>query len=341
MKNISIRVLIHIMAWSLLLTVPYFTAYQVAKSLVPNINDLSLLPVIVPSIFLIGTFYFNYFILIPRFLITKKYGIYFGACVTTILIALGCSWVIFQLTGIGPEAFENLNPIIKKIRPIGLSNILLTLVVAFVVSISMALSERLNKTESEKLSAQLSSLKSQINPHFLFNTLNSILVTAIDESPATAEMVQKLSEMMRYTMKDTQNDFVPLEEEIRYINNYIDLQKVRLDSSIKLDFSVTGDFAEQQIAPMLIIPFIENAFKHGVNAEEDSNIRISIEIKDENIHLSVVNNKVNVQSEIMESNGLGIENTRHRLQLMYPQRHQLIITDNLKEFSVSLHIRLT
>ncbi|MBW4888930.1 histidine kinase [Mucilaginibacter sp. HMF5004] len=341
MKNTLRFISTHIIGWTLLLMVPFISMHQVVKSLVPNIEEMSFVPVIVFGMFLISTFYFNYFVLIPKFLMVKMYGLYIITFLGTLLIVLGISWTIFHAFGGSPEQIESMNPVLQKISPIAKANGLLTLLVLFVVSISMALSERLKKTESEKLSAQLSSLKSQINPHFLFNTLNSICVTAIDESPATAEMVQKLSEMMRYTMKDTQNDFVPLEEELRYINNYIDLQKVRLDSSIKLDFSITGAVTEYQIAPMLLISFIENAFKHGVNAEEDSNIRISIEIKDENINLSVKNNKVKVQSETMESNGLGIENTRHRLQLMYPQRHELKITDHLNEFCVSLHIQLT
>jgi sensor histidine kinase YesM len=209
-----------------------------------------------------------------------------------------------------------------------------------VASILLAINNRLKQTEKEKLSAQIASLKSQINPHFLFNTLNNIYATVIDISPKTAEMVDRLSEMMRYTMKDTQQDFVPLEDEINYIDNFIELQKLRLDKSVKLEYSHLENIPALQIAPMLLIPFIENAFKHGVNSEQKSHIKIEITINKTGLQLSVLNNKVNVQRDISESSGLGIENTRHRLNLIYPSKHLLVINDTEKEFYVSLHINV-
>jgi sensor histidine kinase YesM len=195
--------------------------------------------------------------------------------------------------------------------------------------------------EKEKLVAQISSLQFQINPHFLFNTLNNIYATAIDTSPRTADMVDKLSEMMRYTMKETQNDFVPLVEEINYLNNFIELQKLRFERIIKFEYTVEGEFSELQIAPMLLIPFVENAFKHGVNSEQDSNIRINIKTTESELHFLVVNNKVNIQSGIKaNSDGLGIENTKHRLVLIYPSKHLLTIKETEYDFTVSLHINL-
>jgi sensor histidine kinase YesM len=162
----------------------------------------------------------------------------------------------------------------------------------------------------------------------------------MDTSPKTADMVDKLSEMMRYTMKDTQQGFVLLEDEINYINNFIELQKLRLDRSVKLEYYSFEDAPLFQIAPMLLIPFVENAFKHGVNSEQKSHIRIEISINKAEFRLSVVNTKVSVQQDISERSGLGIQNTKHRLDLIYPAKHLLIINDTEKEFSVSLHINL-
>jgi sensor histidine kinase YesM len=198
----------------------------------------------------------------------------------------------------------------------------------------------LKQTEKEKLSAQLSSLKSQINPHFLFNTLNSIYATAIDESPQTADMVDKLSEIMRYTMRDTQKDVVLLDEELNYIGNYVELQNIRLDESVWLEYHVEGEPGHLEIAPMLLIPFIENAFKHGVNSEQDSHVEIIININNTELHLVVINNKVNIQLDTSEQSGLGIANTKRRLELIYPDKHLLTIIENEKEFRVSLHINL-
>ena len=340
MNKIFKAISIHILAWAMLLMVPFTSTYQVIRSLAPDINHTTFAPVFVLSIVLIAIFYFNYFILIPKFLLVKKYKQYIAAVIGTVAITIAISGLIFNTLGLTPENLANANPVILKISPIARANAFLMFVVAFVTSISISLNNQLKQTEKEKLSAQLSSLKSQINPHFLFNTLNSIYATAIDESPQTADMVDKLSEMMRYTMRDTQNDVVLLEEELNYIGNYVELQKIRLDESVWLEYHVEGEPGSMEIAPMLLIPFVENAFKHGVNAEQDSHVEITININNGELHLTVINNKVNIQLDISEQSGLGIANTKRRLELIFPDKHLLTIIENEKEFRVSLHINL-
>jgi len=340
MKNFFITISIHIIAWGLLLMVPFFSGYQVIKSFTPTAN-ISLVPIIISSLFLIVIFYFNYFVLIPKFLLLKKYLLYAITLVLSIAAAFVLSKVFFNLFGVNPGNIASFNPMLIKIEPVMRANAFLMLTVSILASISLTINDHLRQLEKEKLVAQISSLKSQINPHFLFNTLNNIYATAIDTSPRTADMVDKLSEMMRYTMKETQNDFVPLEEEINYLNNYIELQKLRLDSKIKFDYTIEGEFSGLQIAPMLLIPFVENAFKHGVNSEQDSSIRINIKVNESEIHFLVANNKVEIQSGIQEnSGGLGIENTKHRLALIYPSGHLLTIKETENDFIVSLHINL-
>jgi len=339
MKNFFITISIHVIAWGLLLMVPFMSTYQVIKSFAPSEN-ISLVPIIISSLFLIVIFYFNYFVLIPKFLLLKKYLFYVITLVLSIVTAFVLSGVFFNLFDVNPDNIGNINPVLLKIEPIMRANAFLMLIVSILASISLTINNHLRQLEKEKLVAQISSLKSQINPHFLFNTLNNIYATAIDTSPRTADMVDKLSEMMRYTMKETQNDFVPLEEEINYLNNYIELQKLRLERTIKFDYTIEGEFSELQIAPMLLIPFVENAFKHGVNSEQDSNIRINIKVNESEIHFLVANNKVKTQSDTSENNGLGIENTKHRLSLIYPSRHLLTIKETENDFIVSLHINL-
>ena len=194
--------------------------------------------------------------------------------------------------------------------------------------------------ETQRMQSEIKFLKSQINPHFLFNTLNSLYALTLKKSDKAPEIVIKLSEMMRYTLKEAQLDLVPLESEINYITNYIDLQKVRFDNSVKFSFDLEGNFMENQIAPLLLIPFIENAFKHGVNSEQNSNIKITISIKGNVIHLQVFNNKVEIKNDAEEKSGLGIQNTKHRLELIYPDKYVLNIMDNKSVFSVSLKITL-
>jgi len=218
-------------------------------------------------------------------------------------------------------------------------HIFLFLVVVF-FSLILRIGARWKQTEKEKLNTELSYLKAQINPHFLFNTLNSIYSLAIEKSDYTASAIVQLSGMMRYVLSESHNDFVPLEKEIIYLNNYIELQRIRFGNSIKLVFAVNGSAAFKKIAPLVLIPFVENAFKYGVNAEEDSDINIQVDIGEENLHLQVFNKKVRVLQATDDKSGLGIENTKKRLQLLYPDYHRLLIHDNENDYFISLTLQL-
>ncbi len=340
MKVKSFTIVIHAIVWLFLLVIPYITTDQVFNSLDSTSDIKYLLLCLALSASLIAAFYFNYFFLIPKYLLLKKYWLYFSFLLLSIVTVLLLSGAIFSFSDFSPKVLAKTNPGIEKIIPVIIINAISLWLLTIVSSILWAAYNRLKQAESEKLSAQIASLKSQINPHFLFNTLNNIYATAIDTSPKAADMVDKLSEMMRYTMKDTQQDVVLLEDEINYVNNFIELQKLRLDRSVKLEYHSFENIPALQIAPMLLIPFIENAFKHGVNSEQKSHIKIDLAINKTELQLSVVNNKVNVQQDISERSGLGINNTWHRLNLIYPSKHLLVINDTEKEFSVSLHINL-
>jgi signal transduction histidine kinase len=340
MKIRRFTIATHTLVWVLLLVIPYVSTDQIFNALDPSSDKKYLLLCLSLSAVLIMIFYFNYFFLIPKYLLAKKYWFYFLLLLLAIVMVFLLSGVIFFLSDFNSEILPQTNPSIEKVFPVIIVNALLLWLLSIVSSILWTVYNKLKQTENEKLSAQIASLKSQINPHFLFNTLNNIYATAIDTSPQTADMVDKLSEMMRYTMKDTQLDFVLLEDEITYISNFIELQKMRLDRSVKLEYQHLENIPALRIAPMLLIPFIENAFKHGVNSEQKSHIKIEIIMNKTEFQLSVVNNKVNVQRDISEKSGLGIENTKHRLNLIYPSKHLLVINDAEKEFFVSLHINL-
>jgi len=340
MKVTRVAVAMHALVWVLLLVIPYVPTDQVFNALDPSADRKYLLLCLALSSLLLAIFYINYFLLIPRYLLARRYWAYFGVLTAAILTAAAVFGGILYFADFNSVLALHSNPVVEKILPVIIVNALLLWSLSIVSSILWTIYNRLRQAESEKLSAQIASLKSQINPHFLFNTLNNIYAIAIDTSPRAADMIDKLSEMMRYTTKDTQQDFVLLEDEINYISNYIELQKLRLDRSVKLDYDCPDDIPALRIAPMLLIPFVENAFKHGVNSEQKSRIRIKIRISNTEFQLSVVNNKVDIQRDISERSGLGIENTRHRLNLIYPSRYLLTIHDAEKEFSVSLHIDL-
>lgn len=147
--------------------------------------------------------------------------------------------------------------------------------------------------------------------------------------------------MMRYVISESGRDFVSLEKELSYIHDYIEMQKIRLGNTIMLNYEIYGDLENNKIAPLVLIPFVENAFKYGVNSEENSVIHIAITIHENTLKLDVKNNKVKTHPEHAVKTGVGIENTRSRLSLLYPGKHDLAIHDNTHEFNVTLQLNLS
>jgi hypothetical protein len=292
-------------------------------------------------------FYLNYFLLIPKLYFKEKY-IYYFTCIIAIYAVIS---LLPHLVIPGNHQPHLLSPPGHAHPPMeppphGPSRTprfehLFQFFIVLVLSALIRINNRLKQTEKEKINAELSYLKAQINPHFLFNTLNSIYSSAIEENADnTASAVVKLSGMMRYVISEAHNDYVSLEKEISYISDYIELQKIRLGNTVHVVYRVTGNHAGKKIAPLVLISFIENAFKHGVNPEEDSGIFIDIMINDDTLHMTVSNSKVKTINGEALKNNIGIENTRNRLQLLYPSKHELTIKEDEKEFIVLLKINL-
>lgn len=199
------------------------------------------------------------------------------------------------------------------------------------------------KQELGQTSANFDFLRSQINPHFLFNALNTIYGTAIQENAErTGEGIEKLSDMMRYMLEDNMQEKIPLSREIEYLKNYISLQKLRTDATdqVQIQADIQEEAGNMEIAPMLLIPFVENAFKHGISFRERSIISVTLEIRENTLYFDVYNSKHRKQENDPEKNesGIGLENVRQRLQLQYPGTHELMIRETAKEFFVHLTI---
>lgn len=201
------------------------------------------------------------------------------------------------------------------------------------------------KTALGKSSAKLDSLKSQINPHFLFNALNTLYGTSLQENAErTSEGIQKLGDMMRFMLEENMQDKITLNREIDYINNYISLQKLRTQTSpnIVIETTIDDKVNNLLISPMLLIPFIENAFKHGISLREKSHIKISLHIEGNSLYFDVYNSvhpKLETDLEKYH-NGIGLENVKQRLQLLYKKKHELIIRENANEYFVHLTMQL-
>jgi len=223
------------------------------------------------------------------------------------------------------------------------------LVVLF-LALLLKIRERLKQTEKEKLQAELAYLKAQINPHFLFNILNGIYSLTIEKSDKAPDAVIRLSEMMRYVFDESGKDWVTLQQELNYIRSYIALQESRFGPTIRLDYHIGEPSplavhssrltTSPKIAPLILIPFIQNAFTHGVSPEEDSHIYIGLTITGEELHLEVTNKKVHVRLSAADHSGLGISNTKKRLRLLYPHDHTLKIEDDKDDFRVFVTLKL-
>lgn len=352
MKKIIVQTIIHIAAWACFLMLP-FVFYPRIKDYSFTADKYHFTLFIVNTVFIIIFYYLNTFLLIPKLLEHKRFYIYTGI-ILALLIFYGCMPRIFHYffgyLQIPPPAGMRPPPPFGK--PRGFQQPLLApgnfaiFMLVFVFSTGIKVigqwlqSEQHNKEiASEKLQAELSFLKAQINPHFLFNTLNNIYALATANSEQTAPAVLKLSSIMRYVLTEARNDLVPLEKEIQFTTHYIELQKMRLTSKSGVDFTVKGDPLGRQIAPLILLPFIENAFKYGISTREASTITIILEINKDSLYFSVSNHKhINTGLKVVDNTGIGIENTRRRLELLYKDQYVLKIEDTTGDFAVHLNI---
>ncbi len=188
-------------------------------------------------------------------------------------------------------------------------------------------------------------LRSQINPHFLFNALNTIYGTALQENATrTSEGIEMLGDMMRFMLEENMEKQILLSKELQYLEHYIALQKLRIGSNpmVTIESSIDAPAPGVCIAPMLLIPFVENAFKHGISFQQPSFIRINLQLQDRSLLFEVSNSRPPRPAKDPEqrAGGIGLNNVKQRLLLLYPQRHELLIKENEKEFMVQLRLRL-
>jgi LytS/YehU family sensor histidine kinase len=195
------------------------------------------------------------------------------------------------------------------------------------------------QAEKEKTTAELQLLKAQVHPHFLFNTLNNIYSFSLENSKKTPGMILKLSSLLSYMLYECKADLVSLEKELEVMKNYIDLEKERYGDNIEISLNVEGDIQNKQIAPLLLLPFLENAFKHGTSEQlEKPWLSMDVIVKDQMLKCKIVNSKNEFVP--LSEKGIGIDNIKKRLQFLYPGKHELKINDEGDFFVVSLLVEL-
>lgn len=197
--------------------------------------------------------------------------------------------------------------------------------------------QRALQAEADKANAELSFLRAQINPHFLFNTLNNIYSLVVMKNEGGPEAIMMLSQMLRYVTDEATQDYVPLEREIKCIRNYMALQQLRLNKNVTIHFSVSGQTELQQIPPLMMMTFVENVFKYGISGHEATVISITISVEN-NCICFFCQNTIFIQPHEGDRKGIGIANARKRLNFLYPDRHRLIITEQDGLFTVNLEL---
>lgn len=193
----------------------------------------------------------------------------------------------------------------------------------------------------ENASAELQLLKAQIHPHFLFNTLNNIYSYSLNRSPQAGALVRKLSEMLGYMINECEGKLVPLERELKLIEDYMGLEKIRYGKRLNMEVNIHGDFENKSIAPLLMVPFIENSFKHGTSQMlREPWVRLEITVIGNQLFFKLKNSKPSVANPGKQNKGIGLINVKKRLQLLYPGKHQLDIHSTANTFSVNMQLLL-
>ncbi len=293
---------------------------------------------------LLGISYLNYFYFLPRLIRKQQVGHY--------LLTFGSLFVAFSFLFLRgkqiilhhymPEADWIYSPrFTVNVVTSGFFAVVCVGLLKFVEDY-FELEARRKELENQQLTSELQFLKAQINPHFLFNTLNNLYYLAVNQSSRTPEVIAKLSGMMRYMLYDSNHPLVPLSKEIDYIENYLSLERLRLDDRVPITFEVEGQVEGVRIAPLILITFLENAFKHGVSgAAEDVFITVRLDINAGSCHYRVTNSKLAAGSKTLsEKSGIGLQNVRRRLELSYPDRYALHTDESEDRYHVDLQLQL-
>ncbi len=286
--------------------------------------------------------YFNVYYLIPNYFIQQRYKRYYFfiilmlSIVTPLRVFLD-TWLITDVDKMPVEFFS---------LPHYANSIISSLVTLMISGSFRSWQQRFKTIQLQqelknyRLEAELKLLRTQVNPHFLFNVLNNIYVLAYQGSKETAPMIAKLSQMMRYMLASSDVEQVDLEQEIAYLHDYIALQQLKTELPQSIDFQVIGDVRDVKIAPMLFIPFFENSFKHGNIADTNKGwMKSRLSVNGKEVAFSIVNSLPIVAPQKDSVSGIGLDNVQKRLQLLYPKKHQLNIQADQKTFSIDLKLQ--
>lgn len=335
--NKTRQVLLHIIVWVAIITLFVYIGTNVNKV------HTTVVVFVYYGIINISIFYINYLLILPTFLDRKKYLWCALAMLALVFVfsfvKCGLAYYFYDIILIrgAKKHVMNFWDYYFSAAFVSCSFIFLSTTLKFVTDWFMNDKIKGN-LENEKLVSELAFLKSQINPHFLFNSLNNIYSLAYQKSEKTPEAVLKLSEIMRYMLYESNENKVPLLEEIRYLKNYIELQKLRFKDKAYINFEVDEDMQDQKITPLILISFVENAFKHGVATDKENPITIVLNVSSNKLFFQVINKRNNQNKD--ETGGIGLQNVKRRLDLLYKGQYRLHIEEDKDIYNCELYLNL-
>lgn len=337
----SIVFIIHFGFWSAYFLLLFLMAAAITQGFTtgPNFNYLIKLGIsflVIPSLI---SFYTTYSVIFPKYIQTKKIGLSF---LYGTLISLGAALVgaigISLTFGAKMMFQDNFTSFFQELISMTLISIVVSCM-SIIIKGFMTWFEEIQIKEAlqlKTLSTELDLIKSQLDPHFLFNTINNIDTLLLNSPELASQYLNKLSDILRFMLFETKTDKIPLSKEIAYIEKYIELQKIRTSNSNFVNLAIKGDISNHTIPAMLFIPFIENAFKHVSNKKTDNAINITLEIKQNQIIFDCQNQYSNIQKTPIENNGIGNDLIKKRIALLYPKKHNLAISNQNNTYKVNL-----
>jgi LytS/YehU family sensor histidine kinase len=300
----------------------------------------------------IATTYFLNYYLIPRFLFTKKYARFTLFAFYTLVVSI---WVELIITLLVFVFFGNYK--MHKMDPTSFDAVFLFVGLYFIIFVATALiliqhsfeiqksnnllNSKKYETELKLKEAELKLLKAQIHPHFLFNTLNNLYGLTLEKSEEAPSLVLRLSEILDYILYRCEEKYVPLSEELNNLKSYIEIEKIRYSDKLNLQLDFPENVDKFLIAPLILLPYVENSFKHGVSKHSGASyIKMKIHILEKNLVFSIENSNSNSEKNETYTHGIGLNNVKKRLDLMYSEKYILSISNKPESFSVDLTLQL-
>ena len=329
MKRRWLQLALELTAWAFFLLFPIMLFPSLRPFYKANQINPVLTGMILTNSLLIFFYYINLHFIIPKFYFTGYYKQF------TAIVA-SCLLLITLLLLVNPQFNPLPTPPFENARLAYTGSIVIRFLMVFLFSLGMASLNRLYQAQKEKITSELALLRAQVNPHFLFNTLNSIYALTVTKNDKAPNAVSQLAAIMRYSLESAKQEIVSLHQELDHLAAYVELERIRLNEKTVVNYKVIGQPDPHQIAPMILLPLVENCFKHGISTRDKSKIDITIKIEDNYLAIQTCNRLYKHD----HSGGNGLNNLSRRMEMLYPGKYRLRHAETNGFFIAELNVQL-